>query len=85
MLTPAPSAVEKPTSRAVWEFEAIAAAKIGANEETVPSIISDQRRLHHPQHEIALVGQPRAVDQAREETGNELLTVCASASIATDL
>jgi hypothetical protein len=39
MLTPAPSAVEKPTRSAVWEFDAIAAAKIGASEETVPSII----------------------------------------------
>jgi len=39
MLTPAPSAVEKPTSSAVCELEAMAAAKIGASEETVPSII----------------------------------------------
>ena len=39
MLTPAPRAVEKPTSRAVCEFDAIAAAKIGASEETVPSIM----------------------------------------------
>ena len=39
MLTPAPSAVEKPTSSAVWELEATAAAKIGASEDTVPSII----------------------------------------------
>ena len=39
MLTPAPSAVENPTSSAVWELEAIAAAKIGASEETVPSIM----------------------------------------------
>ncbi len=39
MLTPAPSAVEKPTSSAVCELEAIAAAKIGASEETVPSIM----------------------------------------------
>ena len=39
MLTPAPSATEKPTSSAVCEFEAIAAAKIGASEETVPSIM----------------------------------------------
>jgi len=39
MLTPAPSAVEKPTSSAVCESDAIAAAKIGASEETVPSIM----------------------------------------------
>ena len=39
MLTPAPRAVEKPTSSAVCELEAIAAAKIGASEETVPSIM----------------------------------------------
>ena len=38
MLTPAPSAVEKPTSRAVCESEDSAAAKIGAIDETVPSI-----------------------------------------------
>ena len=38
MLTPAPAAVEKPTSSAVCELEAIAAAKIGASDETVPSI-----------------------------------------------
>ena len=39
MLTPAPRAVENPTRSAVWELEAIAAAKIGASEETVPSIM----------------------------------------------
>ena len=39
MLTPAPSAVAKPTSSAVCESEETAAAKIGAIEETVPSII----------------------------------------------
>src|ERR1700693_4812012 len=39
MLTPAPRATEKPTSSAVWELDAIAAVKIGASEETVPSIM----------------------------------------------
>ncbi len=39
MLIPAPSAVESPTTNAVCEFEETAAAKIGAIEETVPSIM----------------------------------------------
>ena len=39
MLTPAPSATARPTTSAVCEFEEIAAAKIGAIEETVPSIM----------------------------------------------
>ncbi len=38
MLTPAPRAVARPTTNAVCESEEIAAAKIGAIEETVPSI-----------------------------------------------
>ena len=38
MLMPAPSATPRPTTRAVCEFEVIAAAKIGAIEEIVPSI-----------------------------------------------
>ncbi len=46
MLMPAPSAVERPTTNAVCEFEETAAAKIGAIEETVPSIMPDERRLH---------------------------------------
>ena len=63
MLTPAPSATEKPTSSAVCELEAIAAAKIGASEETVPSIMPDERRLHHAQHEVGLVLEAGAMDQ----------------------
>ena len=39
MLTPAPSAVANPTTSAVCELLEIAAAKIGASVETVPSII----------------------------------------------
>ncbi len=39
MLTPAPSAVEMPTTSAVCELLETAAAKIGASVETVPSII----------------------------------------------
>ena len=39
MLTPAPSAVAMPTTSAVCELLEIAAAKIGASVETVPSII----------------------------------------------
>ncbi len=39
MLQPAPSATDRPTINAVCELEASAAAKIGASEETVPSII----------------------------------------------
>jgi hypothetical protein len=39
MLTPAPSAVESPTSSAVLELLETAAAKIGASVETVPSIM----------------------------------------------
>ena len=38
MLTPAPRAVDSPTSKAVREFEATAAAKIGASDDTVPSM-----------------------------------------------
>jgi hypothetical protein len=39
MLTPAPSAVARPTSSAVLELLETAAAKIGASVETVPSIM----------------------------------------------
>ena len=39
MLTPAPSAVARPTSSAVLEPLEMAAAKIGASVETVPSIM----------------------------------------------
>ena len=39
MLTPAPSAVARPTSSAVLELLETAAAKIGASVETVPSMM----------------------------------------------
>ena len=39
MLTPAPSAVARPTNSAVLELLEPAAAKIGASVETVPSIM----------------------------------------------
>jgi hypothetical protein len=39
MLTPAPSAVARPTSSAVLELLETAAAKIGASVDTVPSIM----------------------------------------------
>ena len=55
MLTPAPKATDRPTTKAVWEFEAIAAAKIGASEEIVPSIIPTSAGLHDPQDEFRLV------------------------------
>ena len=38
MLTPAPSATPSPTMNAVCELDVIAAAKIGASDEIVPSI-----------------------------------------------
>jgi hypothetical protein len=38
MLTPAPSATPRPTMNAVCELEVMAAAKIGASDEIVPSI-----------------------------------------------
>ena len=66
MLTPAPSATPRPTTSAVCESEVIAAAKIGASEETVPSIRPTSAGLHDAQHEVALVAEARAVDPARE-------------------
>jgi len=50
----------------VCELEAIAAAKIGASEETVPSISPTSAGLHDPQDEFALVEEARAMDQSRD-------------------
>ena len=67
MLTPAPRAVEKPTSSAVCELEAIAAAKIGASEETVPSIMPTSAGCTTRSTKSALVLEARAVDQAGDQ------------------
>ncbi len=67
MLTPAPSAVEKPTSSAVWELEAIAAAKIGASEETVPSIMPTSAGCTTRSTKSASSLEAGAVDPAREQ------------------
>ena len=63
----APSATAKPTTNAVCELDVIAAAKIGASEETVPSIMPTSAGLDDAQHEVALVGETRAVDPARDQ------------------
>ncbi len=63
MLIPAPSATAIPTTNAVCEFEDTAAAKIGAIEETVPSIRPTSAGLHDAQHEVALVLETPATDQ----------------------
>ena len=56
-----------PTSSAVCELDAIAAAKIGASEETVPSIIPTSAGLHDAQQKSRLVLEARAVDQPRDQ------------------
>ena len=47
------------------ELEEIAAAKIGASEETVPSIIPTSAGLHDAQHEVALVLEARSGGSSR--------------------
>ena len=85
MLTPAPKATPRPTTSAVCELDVIAAAKIGASEDTVPSIMPDQRRLHDAQHEFALVLETGALDHAADQRPGRAVAVFASLLISDSL